>query len=218
LSDLALRCARLNQIDAAVNCVFDDEADKVQDAYRDATRAVTATATGDGTKQLWSRAHMKALKVAALVAVGTQEPAPQNAFTWQGQQDAHRGPVITAEIMRWAITLVNDGTRRLATKFESGAVGGGDSRAIADITTFLDKYLTSPASALSGAKFDPELHAKGMIRQAYLRERGGRTAAFRNGQGGDTATFYRVLRVLQDEGKLVDVSDGATVKVYAVYP
>jgi len=59
------------------------------------------------TRELWNRAHIKALKLAALIAVGCNPEAP----------------IVTLEMATWARDQIERDIRRLLDRFESGEVG-----------------------------------------------------------------------------------------------
>jgi hypothetical protein len=75
-------------------------------------------------KQLWNRAHIKALKLAALVAVGC---------------NIHQ-PIVTKEVAEWAIKLVTVDIDNMTLHFTSGAVGQGDHVQEAEIIKAVDRY------------------------------------------------------------------------------
>lgn len=75
-------------------------------------------------KQVWNRAHLKALKIAGLVAVGCN----------------HDNPVVTKEIASWSLDLVKRDVENMATKFAKGDVGQGDHKCESDIIKAFDKY------------------------------------------------------------------------------
>lgn len=81
---------------AAMLDAFDEYADKIINLPGD-----------EVTHQLWNRAHLKALKLAALIAVGCNPEMP----------------TITPEIAQWAKAQVERDIRKLIARFDSGEVG-----------------------------------------------------------------------------------------------
>src|SRR5690606_24657259 len=57
-------------------------------------------------RHLWNRAHMKALKMAAVIAVGC------NPYD----------PVIDSEIAQWSINLITSDVKNLLGKFDAGEI------------------------------------------------------------------------------------------------
>jgi hypothetical protein len=64
----------------------------------------------EARRQMWNRAHLKALKVASLLAVA----------------DNHHVPAISAEQAQWSIDLVRRDIRGMSKRLDGGDVGDGD--------------------------------------------------------------------------------------------
>lgn len=92
---------------------FDDECDGLMD---------------DGTpiaKQLWARAHLKALKLAGLVAVGCNKDAP----------------TVDAVIAAWAIDFVKREICSTVSRFDHGRVGAGEGRQEEAVRKLVNDFL-----------------------------------------------------------------------------
>ena len=76
-------------------------------------RSRTGKGLPDDVKQLWSRVHMKVLKLAALSAISCNRLSP----------------IITLTDAEWAADIVGRGTRRMLAKLSSGDLGGADEGA-----------------------------------------------------------------------------------------
>lgn len=81
-------------------------------------------AQGDVESQIWNRAHVKSLKLSALLAVGC---------------NLHQ-PIITKETATWAINLVSNDVSQMSTKFTSGVVGQGDHQQEFDLRHAIQRY------------------------------------------------------------------------------
>lgn len=136
------------------------------------------------TQFLWNRAHLKALRLAALVAVGCN---PYDA-------------TVTAEHAQWAIDMVRRDTSTLLLRFERGDVGEGDSKLLSDLTTVIQRYLVNP-----GDKWD-EYHAKGCIPMRLLQQRTSNRAAFKNHRMGANRALKDTLASMVDTGLLVQIA------------
>ncbi len=66
----------------------------------------------DACKQLWNRAHLKALKLAALIAVGVN----------------YNNPVINVECAQFAINMVSKDIETMMANFQSGLMAGEEVR------------------------------------------------------------------------------------------
>lgn len=92
---------------------FDDECDSLMDG---------------GTpiaQQLWARAHLKALKLAGLVAVGCNKDAP----------------TVDAVIATWAIDFVKREIDSTVSRFDRGSVGAGENRQEESVRKVVSDFL-----------------------------------------------------------------------------
>lgn len=134
---------------------------------------INGAAEDEVVKQLWNRAHIKALKLSALVAVGC---------------NIHQ-PIITKEVAQWAIDLVNRDVANMSAKFSTGEVGKGDQQQEADIRKACDRYpqLTEkqratfkvPKLLLDKGNLIPYVYLKRYLvaRQSFVTDRRGAVAA-----------------------------------------
>ena len=117
-------------------------------------------------KQLWNRAHLKALRLAAIVAVG---------------QDIHN-PTIDESTAKWAIRLVSNGINIVLSKFVKGEVGGGSMRHESDVRKAYTAYTSLPESKLTGAYAVPKcLIGEPVVPYGYLRRRLRGLSSFKEG-------------------------------------
>lgn len=89
-----------------------------------ADQKINGSGEDEMLKQLWNRAHLKALKLAALVAVG------QNI----------QAPTIDKVAAQWAIDLVTKDITNMLGRFSSGEVGQGDHNAHHDLMKAVAKW------------------------------------------------------------------------------
>jgi hypothetical protein len=110
-------------------------------------------------RQLWNRAHLKALKLAALRAVGEN---------WQN-------PVVTLTHAMWATDLIVAQTRNLIARFTNGDVGeeqGNEAKQIKEVIRVIKEYTHNDfdtVAAKYGGHFD--MHRQGVIPEAYVQRR-----------------------------------------------
>jgi len=104
--------------------------DKESDAEINAT-------DDESWRQMWNRAHLKALKVAGLLAV----------------MDNHMIPVVTATHAAWALNLIKRDIAVMRRKMSDGDVGDGDVARERKLLATLSDYLQNPAA--NGYKTSP---------------------------------------------------------------
>lgn len=123
----------------------------------------------DVEMQLWNRAHLKALKLGALIAVGI---------------NPHQ-PTISEEVAVWAIDFITNEVSSLVNKFVSGAVGQGDHRQELDVREAFQAYLDMDEETRKKYGVPTKvLSEKGIVPYAYLRRRLRLLAAFKNDRKG----------------------------------
>ena len=147
-------------------------------------------------KQLWNRAHIKTLKLAALVAVGCVD------FNSEQQQ-----PVITLEVAQWAYDIISRDVRSITRKFEMGEVGNNseESKQVTDLIAAVVKYVRGSYDDVKRYGPSQELHDAKVIPYQYLQRKLVALASFRHDRVGSTNAIKRTIAMLIDEGALVEV-------------
>lgn len=166
-----------------------DEFDSRADRHMNATKL-------DVEVQVWNRAHLKALKLAALLAVGC---------------NPHQ-PIVTAEMAQWAIDFVVADVERVAARFREGDVGQGDSKQFHDLKRSIESYLTHPPKAVKD-RYSKLLSAK-IIPYAHLAQRTASIASFKNDRLGATNALRRVVQVFVDSGMLIEIARPQLLEKY----
>lgn len=152
-------------------------------------------------RHLWNRAHVKAMKLAGIVAVGC------NPYE----------PVIDAEAAAWALNLVVADVRNLLGKFDAGEIGV-DNEETKQLTTAIKtirEYVTLPFSEVE--KYVPgmgHLHGERIIPYSYIQRRLVSMAIFRKDRRGASEALKRTLRTLVERGDLQEVSKATLSKTY----
>lgn len=142
--------------------------------------------------QLWNRAHLKAMKLAALVAVGIN----------------YLNPVIDENCARWATDMVAKSTNRLLAKFMAGEVGdgaGNESRQAREVIKLITAYLTEPPEKFASYGVDIEMHRAGVIPYPLIQRKLVAMAMFRHDRIGATNAIKRALDLLLTADELREV-------------
>lgn len=190
---LAVQCLTMMNQNKIVNITFDNEADAAQSNYNRRVDKYINTAETDAFAELWNRAHLKALKLASLVAVGI---------------NPHH-PVVNIAAWNWAATLIDRDVTNTIEKFASGEVGrlsGNDdqNRALTDI--FVDWYTKSWDQVKSACAVDEgELyHQSHVVPHSYISLRASKLAAFRNDKQGINRALYSTIRNFTTQGLIIE--------------
>jgi hypothetical protein len=150
----------------------------------------------DVEMQVWNRAHLKALKLSALLAVGC---------------NPHQ-PVVTAEMAQWAVDFVTRDVELVAARFKDGDVGQGDSKQYHDLRRAVEGYFSHPAKIVKDRFAD--LHKAKIIPYAYLSQRTSNIASFRHDRLGATNALKRGVQTLVDSGMLIEVARPQLLEKY----
>lgn len=209
VSELAVNCLMLMSNGQCNDVKMDAEATKFADEYSRATTDNINASEVTIAQELWNRAHLKMLKLAALVAVGIN---PYN-------------PLITLECIKWSHDLVERDIKNVFARFEAGKIGKdtNEGSQIKDVSELIHDYLLFPHESVKKYLVDPRMHADRIIAWSYLQRRIQQKGSFRNDRAGATVALKRCVEALVAEGSIreirqVDVQTryGFTMKAYAI--
>ena len=132
----------------------------------------------DVHSQLWNRAHLNALKLACIIAVGVN---PSN-------------PVIEEEDARWAIDFIRPSVATVLGPFSKGEVGGNDaSKTEAFVIDHINQFFKMSATKRARDGSIPNAARVGMaVPFAYLKDKANRSPLFK-GRDGLLETILRKL-------------------------
>jgi len=136
--------------------------------------------SSETTRQLWNRAHIKALRLSALIAVGV------NPYE----------PVVTPDLATWAIEMVRQDVAVLLDRFMRGDVGEGDAKLHADLVSVISKYMAN------GSPRYEEFHARGCVSSRFLQQQTANRAAFKKHRLGASKALEDTLAIMVKYGVL----------------
>lgn len=140
--------------------------------------------------QLWNRAHLKSLKLSALLAVGI---------------NAHQ-PTVTKELTIWATKFVYDEISNITNRFADGDIGQGETKQLSDLKAIIkDYYLLSDKLKIS-YQINQKLYELKVIPYSYLSRKLVSIASYRKDRLGATTALKRNIQVLADSGILVPLT------------
>jgi hypothetical protein len=147
-------------------------------------------------RELWNRAHLKTLKLAALIAVGCN----------------HEAPLINLEMATWAREQVERDIRRLLDRFESGDVGdasGSDAKQHEAVFRCIYEYVTTPFDQIPPSYgVTAQMHEGRVIPKTYLARRLLSMPAFK---AGGTLALDRVLKHFLEADEIRELPKSQTV-------
>ena len=175
------------------NVTFSVEATEIEQAF-DRETTLLINRGGDALEaELWNRSHLKAMKLAALIATGIN----------------HYCPHIEADVTRWAIKVERHNVEQLLAEMESGDVGESTEavRLSRVVKAFADYVLTEHHLLPKGYRVNGDLHDKRIVASTYLHNKLCNTAPFRkNGYKEPRDLIRDSLKVLVEKGDLIEIN------------
>lgn len=139
-------------------------------------------------RQMWNRAHLKGLKVAAVLAVA-QNPS---------------APMVTKVEADWALELVKRDIKVMGRKMVDGDVGDGDMVRERKVLSIISVYLHHPVP--EGYKVPDAARVAGVVPRKYLQMKTQHVNSFAKSQKGASSELDRTVKSLMDSGYLVEVA------------
>lgn len=155
------------------------------------------------TRELWNRAHIKTLKLAALIAVGCN----------------HETPIVTLDMARWARGQIERDIRRLLDRFENGEVGevaGNEIKQQNAVLRCIFEYVDprQPFDRFAKYQVSEAMRQDGVFTQSYLSRRLLKLPAFSEDRIGATNALKRVLANLLEADDIRELPKHQTAAQY----
>lgn len=184
---------------------LDAEAQAIDDEIEAFATSIINGSQSEIKRNLYSRARLNILKVAALVAAGD----------WNANFE------IQAAHISWARQIVFSGIERLLSKTDSGEFGevaGNQSiqeRKLIDVIRF---YMSNPWPEVGKYHGTEAMHARGVITQHYITKRLQTTACFAKDKGGAQASIIRTIKMLLDGDVLREMPPSQMTQDFGSHP
>ena len=214
--DFAVRlvnyCITIQQKNRALNVQLTEDAQAMSWKYSDdITKRINQAGDAEISRQLLNRAHIKMLKLAALIAVGCNPNVP----------------VITISMLEWARRLVERDMSNILNRFASGSVGTETSEfnQQQDLLKALAMYTSKPITPamlriMPGLE---KMRAANVIPYQVIQRQCGQRASFKRDRIGSTNAIQRTIQTFINMGKLLEVKQSTlfdnfqtTSKAYAI--
>jgi hypothetical protein len=131
----------------------------------------------DTEAELWNRAHLKALKLAALVAVGVNIHAP----------------TIDAGVALWAVGIIRREIGDMMRRFSSGDVGTGEAKQESEIRRLFAHFQTLTEKQRLAHRCPKALLSSQVVPAAFFTIYARRLACFKNDRRGPTRALADLL-------------------------
>ncbi len=193
LSTLCAHALMLNSQHKAVHVQFAPDAKAMFDEFDRHCDLNINTSDKEVRRHLWNRAHIKAMKLAALVAVGN------NPYE----------PTITLDVAAWATNLIVADVRNLLARFDAGEIGvdNEETRQLAELIKIVKEYVLSPWSEISRYKAgSAQMHGERVVPYSYIHKRATKLSIFKKDRIGETAALKRAIKTLTERGDIQQLS------------
>lgn len=186
----------INILDNAYHCPVDKyidiamsrEAQGMLDAFdKECDKQINMT-DDESWRQMWNRAHLKALKLCGLLAGA----------------DNHSAPCVMQHHAEWALAVVKRDIRIMSRKMLDGDVGDGDMVRERKLLATLKEYMTTVPS--KGYGINEAMRSAGVVPRKYLQIRLQRVNCFARHRMGQNIGLDSTIKSLIDSGYMSEVS------------
>lgn len=202
ITQLGARCNETMVEQSHCNVGIDYQADSISHEFNRFCDGEINGANRDLIRQLWNRAHLKALKLAAIVAVG----------------ENFNNPIITAPCMHWAINIVVRDIYNLISKFHSGVIGSPHAQdelgQVREVSRALIDWFTNPNSKAASYGMSSKHVTMRIALYSSISRRTASTAVFRRDKRGANKALKDTLQHMVETGLLVPMSKVDHAKIF----
>lgn len=167
---------------------FDSQAEQMCDNYNDLCDKNINSTHDEAIRQAWNRAHLKVLRLAALLAVA------DNCFN----------PVVTLVHVQWAIDFANHGLNLMLERWKSGDIGVDDESRNLSMSEVIRQYRTGTATCKPVRE---DLKILGVITKSDIVKATRNKASFYKAREGHMRACTNVINDFVSIGALVPVTD-----------
>lgn len=151
----------------------------------------------EARRQMWNRATLKVLRLAALIAVG----------------DNFTTPIVTKEHAEWAIDLIMRDIRIMKDRLDSGDVGLNDASRERKLVQLMKDYLTKPIPP--SYKVPEGMKDAGIVPRSFLQTRTSRVSAFYKHKFGPNKSLDDSIQQLISSGYIMEVKGDKLVEAFS---
>jgi hypothetical protein len=197
LVDHAAKYQGLIDLPEAIAVTPDPQAAAMLEQFAEECRTRLNATEDEAERPVWTRAHLKALKVASLLAVA----------------DSYLAPVLRAEHAAWGLRLVCLDIEAFRSSQRNGDVGSGDDARDRKLCQVIREYVRAEAVPAS-YRVPEKMHRDGLVPRSYLQMRVSTLPAFRNHRLGASRALDEAIQNMVANGWLMECKGTAVVEGY----
>lgn len=176
----------------------DDAREKLERFELECIEDLNAT-DDESERQVWSRAHLKALKVASLLAIA----------------DNFAVPVIRIEHVAWATIMVQQDIEMFQSRKRSGDIGVNDDARERKLVAFMADYRLKPPPA--SYKVPAGMQENCIVPRSYLQIRAQSLPAFNNHKLGAKRALEDAIASCIANGYVMEVKGDKLIEQYTFF-
>lgn len=191
LLELFVRCDEMEAEDAWVTVVPDKEALRLMQVYRDEKKDATFdTNMDETTKQFYTRAGLKVIRFASLLAISSD----------------FRNPTMRKEHVEWAIAFVEMMDNGILDHFKTGGIGTGQTKQEHEILSAFEDFSKMSTKERLKIGMTPQVAAnRKILPHSILKKRVIMSSTFSGAQYGAVTAFENCLKNMAASGQIMKV-------------
>lgn len=191
IGSLVSNCLALDMQDQHIDVEFSESARRIFENFQQFCDAKINEKFDDSSQQIWNRANLKAMKLAALEAVGIN----------------HLSPVIDETGALWAIDIVQRDSEAMEQRVRTGEIASeANERSQIEVLGIAIARWFSPLGDSKKSTDHVKMRLAGCIPYSAIQKSVIGQKTFTRDRAGPTNAIQRCLRVMQDSGQLIEIS------------
>lgn len=163
---------------------YEPEALKLLDSFSEYCDSQIDGKDDESYRQMWNRAHIKALRLSALLCIPDNVSAPK----------------VKEEYALWAIDLVQKDIALMSARIKSGDVGLDDNTRERKMLTTLRDFISKPVTG-----YNPSMAKDGIVPYRYIQQRLAAANCFKLFSMGASRGISTALQICMDSGYIQEV-------------
>ena len=188
LASLAQQCVANNNMNRRTTVGCDQEAQDLIDAWEKKCDDEVNSTGDEARRQMWSRASLKTMRIAALLAIA----------------DNYIHPVIQKAHAEWALDLIQRDIQIMTNHLEEGDVGVDDGTRNKKLLALCEKYVRGQVPP--SLKIPAEMIRARVVPQKYFAQLTSNIAAFTKHKLGANIALESSIKNLLNNGHLFEIS------------
>jgi hypothetical protein len=200
LTSIMVQASSLNAKNEVCEVAVTEQAQLILDNFNvECDGHINGNEDDESVRQMWNRAHLKALKISALLACA----------------DNHISPLIMDRQVLWALEIIINDIVIMRSRLKEGKVGVSDNSRERKLVALLNKFVRDTYIHPSYNVTD-KMHEEGVVSKSYFQLQTNKAAAFTAGNKGHTIMLDGAIKSLIDQGIIAEVPKEKLLKEYGV--